>query len=257
MSQELDAAVMEGSELKAGAVASVSCFAQPSRAALAVLRSSPHVLIVGRGAEDFCSSPLGGGLPRCDPASLVLPRERQNHLDWLAAGRPDARTFFKEKEWVGEDGPRRGTVGVVLAVRDDATQDDDQDDDEDESCARWRLFAGTSTGGTPGKLVGRVGDVPIVGGGLYADDEGAAVSCSGWGEGLMRLCAARDVSALCQQGVHPQQAVEQTLLRLHRRVGGHGGIIAVDKRGRLGAAFSTPDFAVAADESCTASRLAL
>jgi beta-aspartyl-peptidase (threonine type) len=254
MSQELDAAVMEGSEMKAGAVASVSCFAQPSRAALAVLRNSPHVLMVGRGAEEFCSSPLGGGLPRCDPGSLVLPRERQNHLDWLAAGRPDARAFFKEKEWVGEDGPRRGTVGVVLAVRDESTHDEGE---EEDGIARWRLFAGTSTGGTPGKLVGRVGDVPIVGGGLYADDEGAAVSCSGWGEGLMRVCAARDVSALCQQGVHPQQAVEQTLQRLHRRVGGHGGIIAVDKRGRLGAAFSTPDFAVAADESLHCARLAL
>jgi len=112
---------------------------------------------------------------------------------------------------------------------------------------RYGLFAGTSTGGTPGKLAGRVGDVPLPGCGFYADDEGAAVSCTGWGEGLARVVAAKSVSELCRQGTPPQEAVEQVLGELLRRTGGRGGIIAVDGRGRTGAAYTTPEMAFAGD----------
>jgi beta-aspartyl-peptidase (threonine type) len=97
-----------------------------------------------------------------------------------------------------------------------------------------------STGGTPGKKKGRVGDVPIVGGGFYADDETVAVSCTGWGEGLMRMSAAYSVAAMVRAGQPLQAAVEETLAKLLSRLDGRAGIIAVDRNGNVAAAYTTP-----------------
>jgi len=228
---EMDASVMEGEQMQAGAVALVSCFPHPGKLAAAVLHSSPHVLLAGPGAEAFGDAQ---GFQRVEPLSLVLPREIENHKAWVASGKPDAAKFFAKSDWVGKDGPKRGTVGVVIGVK------------ENE---QWKLFSGTSTGGTPGKHAGRIGDVPIVGSGIYADNESAAVSCTGYGEALMRVCAAKNVSDLCRRGVHPQQAVEETLEFMFRKTQGRGGIIAIDHQGRCGAAFSTPDMAFASTTS--------
>lgn len=226
---ELDAAVMEGAGLRAGAVASVSRFKNPSALALAVMERTDHVLLIGGGAERFA---LAEGLQPVDPRSLVHPREHAAHAAWVAAGRPDARVFFAEPDGAGEDGEphRRGTVGVVLGVR---------------RGDRFDLFTGLSTGGTRGKKVGRVGDTPLVGCGLYADDEGAAACCTGWGEAFIRTAAAKSVSDLVARGASPQEAVEIVLATILRRVGGRGGIIAVGPDGRTGAAFTTPDMAFA------------
>ncbi|HWQ11105.1 MAG TPA: isoaspartyl peptidase/L-asparaginase, partial [Holophaga sp.] len=101
------------------------------------------------------------------------------------------------------------------------------------------------TGGTRGKRVGRVGDAPLVGCGLYADNEGAAVCCTGWGEAFIRMAAAKSVSELVGRGAPPQEAVETVLANLHRRTEGRGGIIAVGPDGRSGAAFTTPDMGYA------------
>jgi beta-aspartyl-peptidase (threonine type) len=155
----------------------------------------------------------------------------------VEAGKPDARTFFDEEGKVGAAGQaadhdRRGTVGVVLGVRHAAG-------------AAFDLYAGISTGGTRGKRVGRVGDAPLVGCGLYADNEGAAVSCTGWGEAFIRMAAAKSVSDCVGRGMSPQSAVDTVLANLHRRTAGRGGIIALGPDGRAGAAFTTPDMAYA------------
>jgi L-asparaginase / beta-aspartyl-peptidase len=231
---ELDAAVMEGAGLRAGAVASLGSFANPSAIALAVMEKTEHVLLIAEGAERFARE--AGFLP-VEPASLVNERELAGYRAWVAAGKPDARTFFDEEGRVETGGGptphgERGTVGVVLGVR-------------RPSGRGYALYAGASTGGTRGKKAGRVGDVPLVGSGIYADDEGAAVCCTGWGEGFIRMAAAKAVSERAARGEHPQQAVEKVLRAIHRRTGGRGGIMAIDGRGRMGAAFTTPDMGYA------------
>lgn len=228
---ELDAAVMEGEGLRAGAVAAIGSFPNPGRIALAVLRKTEHVLLVGEGAEAFARAE---GFSAVDPRALVHEREVAAFEAWVAAGRPSAKVFFSNSDsgsQAGDSPERRGTVGVVLGIR--------------KADGRFRLFAGTSTGGTPGKMPGRIGDVPLVGCGLYADDESVAVSCTGWGEGLIRVAAAHAVSARVRAGEHPQGAVEAVLHDLWRRTDGRAGLIAVDHLGRTGAAFSTPDMAFA------------
>ncbi len=231
---ELDAAVMEGAGLRAGAVAAVGRFKNPSVIARAVMEKTEHVLLIGEGAESFA---LSQGFPAVDPATLVSQREREGYEAWVRAGRPDARVFFDEEGKTGggtgetEHG-KRGTVGIVVGVRKTGGR-------------RWAVFAGASTGGTRGKKRGRVGDVPLVGCGIYADDEGAGVCCTGWGEAFIRAAAAKAVSDRCAAGAHPQKAVEEVLRAIHRRTGGRGGIMAVDCRGRLGAAFTTPDMGYA------------
>jgi beta-aspartyl-peptidase (threonine type) len=236
---ELDAALMEGKSLRAGAVAAVGRFRNPSEIARAVMEQTEHVLLISEGAERFA---LSAGFVPVDPESLVNAREQLGFRAWVAAGRPDARTFFDEEGHVNTDSGtadhgRRGTVGVVIGVR-------------DGSATGYSLCAGASTGGTRGKMAGRVGDVPLVGCGIYADDEGAAVCCTGWGEAFIRMAAAKSVSERAARGEQPQEAVEAVLRSIHRRTGGRGGIIAVDARGRRGAAFTTPDMGYAG-QSCT------
>jgi beta-aspartyl-peptidase (threonine type) len=224
---------MEGSKLRAGAVAAVSRFKNPSAIALAVMERTEHVLLISEGAERFA---LSQGFAPVDPASLVNAREFEGYEAWVRAGRPDARTFFDEEGKVNTGAQskpeKRGTVGIVVGVRKPGND-------------RCELFAGASTGGTRGKKVGRVGDVPLVGCGIYADDEGAAVCCTGWGEAFIRFAAAKSVSERCARGEPPQEAVEAVLRSIYRRTAGRGGIMAIDPRGRSGAAFTTPDMGYA------------
>jgi beta-aspartyl-peptidase (threonine type) len=219
---QLDAAVMEGAGLRAGAVAAVGKFRNPAAIARAVMERTEHVLLIGEGAERFA---LSEGFSPVDPRSLVHPREYEGYEAWVRAGRPDARVFFDEEG-------KRGTVGVVIGVRGAAGEP-------------FALFSGASTGGTRGKKAGRVGDVPLVGCGIYADNEGAAVCCTGWGEAFIRAAAAKSVSDRVAAGAHPQEAVEGVLTMIHRKTAGRGGIMAIDPQGRMGAAFTTPDMAYA------------
>jgi beta-aspartyl-peptidase (threonine type) len=230
---ELDAAVMVGRDLRAGAVASVGRFRNPCEIARAVMERTEHVLLIGTGAERFA---LAEGFQPVDPRSLVHPREFAGHEAWVRAGKPDARIFFDEERRVDAKGApvehgKRGTVGVVLGVRGET--------------GGYALYAGISTGGTRGKKAGRVGDAPLVGCGIYADDEGGAICCTGWGEAFIRTAAAKTASDLIGRGVPPQEAVERVLRNLYRRTQGRGGIIAVGPDGRTGAAFTTPDMGYA------------
>jgi beta-aspartyl-peptidase (threonine type) len=230
---ELDAAVMEGAGLKAGAVASIGRFKNPCEIALAVMERTDHVLLIGTGAERFA---LAEGFTPVDPTSLVHSREHAGYRAWVSAGKPDARTFFNEEGKV-EPGAapaqhaKRGTVGIVVGVR--------------QPAGNFQLYSGISTGGTRGKKAGRVGDAPLVGCGIYADDEGAAVCCTGWGEAFIRTAAAKSTSDLIGRGTDPQEAVEAVLRTIFRRTQGRGGILAIGPDGRAGAAFTTPDMGYA------------
>jgi beta-aspartyl-peptidase (threonine type) len=229
---ELDAGVMEGAGLRAGAVAGIRNFLHPSKIAHDVLIKTNHAFLVGEGAERFAER---CGHKRLPADELVDPREREVFARWVKAGKPDAKVFFSSPANTsvrsGAEPEKRGTVGVTVALKADS--------------GHWKLFAGTSTGGTPGKMQGRVGDVPVIGAGVYADDEGAAVSCTGWGEGLLRIAAGQRISAAVRAGDALQSAVETTLSDLHRRMDGHAGIIAVDRHGNMAASYSTPFMAFA------------
>ncbi|MFZ9521125.1 MAG: isoaspartyl peptidase/L-asparaginase family protein [Silvanigrellaceae bacterium] len=232
---ELDAGIMEGESLRAGAVAGIRNFLHPSQIAFDVMEKTNHAFLIGAGAEQFA---LACGHESLPAEELVDPREREVFARWLNAGKPDAKVFFaapvNQSVRSGPEPEKRGTVGVVVALR-----------NREASSGRWSLFSGTSTGGTPGKMQGRVGDVPVIGAGVYADDEGAAVSCTGWGEGLLRIAAGQRVSAAVRAGMPVSKAVNQTLADLWRRMDGRAGIIAVDGLGNMAAAFSTPYMAFA------------
>ncbi len=213
----LDAAIMDGRTLAAGAVASVRGVEHPIDLARRVMERSPHVLLVGSGAVSFAREQ---GLPTCAPTDLVLARER---LRWEAARRkkiPTGSTSHFEA-------PVGDTVGAVAC-------------DEE-----GHLAAATSTGGCLLKLPGRVGDSPLVGCGLYADDLMGAASSTGWGEGIIRVVLAhRALSILSLEG-SASEAARKSIGILESRTGGRGGIILIDREGNPGFHFNTPHMAYA------------
>jgi isoaspartyl peptidase/L-asparaginase-like protein (Ntn-hydrolase superfamily) len=201
---ELDAALMEGKARRAGAVAGVRRIEHPIAAARAVLEDGRHVLLAGRGAESFAER---AGLPLVAPEQLVA-----------AARRPaDAR---------GGDGAARGgaddTVGAVALD------------------VRGGLAAATSTGGTPGKLPGRVSDSALIGCGTWADDATCAVSGTGEGEYFIRAAFARGVDALMRFAACDLTRACDRMLSEVAALGGRGGCIALDHAGRAALAYNTP-----------------
>lgn len=213
---EMDASLMRGDGLEAGAVAAIQDVRHPISVARAVMERSPHVMLVGDGARQFA---VEHGAETCSTADLLVGRERERFLR-VRAGERD----LIEQEFSGaEDGPL-GTVGAVALD------------------AAGHLAAGTSTGGTQDKLPGRVGDTPIVGAGTYADDGAGAASATGWGEGILRVCLCKTAVTLMGGGREPGVAAEQALATLGR-VRGHAGLILLDPTGRVGTAFNTPRMA--------------
>jgi len=196
---EMDAAFMEGASLLVGAVAGVRKFAHPISLARLVMESE-HVLLVGEGATRFA---LSHGLRQCPAEWLIVPRERE------------AWERQRRAQGVGD------TVGAVAL---------------DE---RGHLAVGLSTGGRPFKFPGRVGDVPCVGAGFYVDDGVGGVAASGEGEAILRVTLARRVMEQLEKGVHPQEAASWAIGLLYQRVGGHAGLIVLDRQGRVGCTFNT------------------
>jgi beta-aspartyl-peptidase (threonine type) len=226
---ELDAAVMDGATLRSGAVAAVRRVRNPITLARRVLES--HViLLVAQGAERFAESV---GLPLCDPAELIVERERRRWAELLAQNDFQAQDAFGAKKGVEQDSPAHplanpsDTVGAVALDR------------------HGHLAAGTSTGGTSNKLPGRVGDSPLIGCGLYADDQTGGCSSTGWGESIIKVLLAKTATDLIGAGHAPMAAARLAIDTLARRVGGYGGCILLDGRGQLGFAFNTPRMAYA------------
>jgi beta-aspartyl-peptidase (threonine type) len=206
---ELDAAIMEGTGLRAGAVASMPPFKHAIDVARAVLNDARHVMYCSEGAAAFARSK---GFQLADPAEMITDAARDSLKRTLASG---------ASNWAA------GTVGAVARDKD------------------GRLAAATSTGGIMGKHPGRVGDSPLLGAGTYADDAQGAASATGQGEGIMRIALASRVIALIAAGNTPADACFEGLTFMKKRVAATGGMIAIDKDGRLGWARSTSSMAYA------------
>ena len=213
---ELDACVMRGSDLAAGAVAGVRTLRNPVLAARAVLDAVGPVLLIGAGAERFAAE------RGCE---IVAP-------DWF--GTPERLAQLRAVQAAGavaldHDGAapldERDKFGTVGAVALDV---------------HGHLAAATSTGGMTNKRPGRVGDSPIVGAGCYANDRTVAVSCTGVGEAFMRALAAHDVSALIDYaGLPLHEAARRVVMDKLPPLGGRGGLIAIDARGKVVLPFNT------------------
>lgn len=212
---EMDAAIMNGKTLAAGAVAGLQHVRNPIALARAVMEKSKHVFMIGSGAEKFAKS---NGIELVD-AKYFFAQERWDALQKAkAAEKPDGSG---DKRFIVSDAEKHGTVGAVAR---------DQ---------HGNLAAATSTGGTTNKLPGRVGDSPIIGAGTYADNRSCAVSCTGDGEYFIRATVAHEVSALIlERGMNLREATNEALARA-QKLGGSGGLIAVDKNGAIALPFNT------------------
>lgn len=209
---ELDAAIMDGSNLMAGAVAGVTTIKNPITAARAVMQNSDHVMLVGRGAEVFAEEQ---GLDIVPP-SYFFDSIRYDQL--LKALDSEKKT---RAEAITKD-LKFGTVGCVAL---------DQ---------FGNLAAGTSTGGMTNKKYGRVGDSPIIGAGTYANNLTCAISATGWGEYFIRLTVARDIAALMEYAnLSVQEAADSVVMKKLPRLGGDGGAIALDRQGNFSMTFCT------------------
>src|SRR5512146_506181 len=213
---QLDALMMDGATLRAGGVGCVERIRNPIRAARLVLDESPHIYMVAEGAERFAQE---HGMALCRNEDLVIEREvlrLKEAQSKAAAGHPDT-TFAGATYDKGHD-----TVGAVALD------------------AEGNIAAGTSTGGTLNKAPGRVGDSSLIGCGCYADNQSAAVSCTGWGEPIMKLVLAKWAADHVQKGGAPDAVALEAIFYLQRRLNGHGGVILLDGRGRFGIFHNTP-----------------
>ncbi len=208
---ELDASIMHGALMDAGAVAGVTTVRSPIALARAVMEQSPHVMLASRGAEQFA-------------AELGIPEVSADYFS--TERRKRALESYKARKQAGvepEVDYKFGTVGVVVLD------------------SKGNLAAGTSTGGMTGKRWGRIGDAPVIGAGTYADNRSCAVSATGHGEYFIRHTVARDICARMQfAGQSLQDAAESVIMDELMAAGGDGGIVAVDADGHVSMVFNTP-----------------
>ena len=214
---QMDALLMDGSNLRTGGVACVERLRNPIKAARLVLDLSPHVYFVATGAERFARQ---HGMALCDNMDLVIPREQQR----LYKAQADEIAGLKDETFSGGM-ESHDTVGAVALDR------------------QGNIAAGTSTGGTLNKSPGRVGDSSLIGCGCYADNLSAAVSLTGWGEPIMKLVLGKWAVDRVAEGMSPQDAAQAAIDYLFSRLGGHGGIILLGPDGRFGMAHNTPRMA--------------
>jgi len=226
---ELDAAIMDGSNLNAGAVAGVTRTRHPISLARAVMEKSPHVMLIGAGADAFAAEV---GLEQVDPSFFFTERRWQSLVKQLEkegmpipprpAGAPPAPAV-PASDIETLDAHKYGTVGVVALDR------------------HGDIAAGTSTGGTQAKKWGRVGDSPIIGAGTYASNHSCAVSATGTGEYFIRLGVAREVCNLVFfKGMPLQQAADHVIHTELEALHGDGGVIAITPDGQMAWSFNTP-----------------
>ena len=225
---ELDSAIMDGASMKAGSVAGVTRTRHPISLARAVMEKSPHVMLIGAGADQFAGSV---GLEQVDPAFFFTERRWEqlekalNDQRLPIPTRPANAPAPAKQISLGPqpDDHRFGTVGVAAL---------DQ---------RGNIAAGTSTGGMTAKRWNRVGDAPIIGAGTYADNRSCAVSATGSGEYFIRLTVARTICALVQyRGMSLQAAADDVVQKQLPAINGDGGVIALTADGQLAWSFNTP-----------------
>lgn len=217
---ELDASIMDGQTLNAGAIAGVTQIKNPIDLAKEVMLHSEHVMLGGKGAENFAQS---RGIELVDPSyfytekrfrSLQQAKEIEEAKIDHSQSTSFADPFIKNQKF--------GTVGCVALDK------------------NGNLAAGTSTGGMTNKRWNRIGDAPIIGAGTYANNATCAVSSTGWGEFFIRAVVAHDISALMEyKGLSLQEAAKEVIQKKVPAMGGDGGIVAIDRQGNVSMEFNT------------------
>lgn len=206
----LDASFMDGENLNAGAIAGSSYVKNPISAAIAVMEKSPHVLLSSKGADDFAIEMEIDTVPN----SYFITERRLNSLRRLKDKNVSYKDpFIKDSKF--------GTVGSVAID------------------IKGNISAGTSTGGTTNKIWGRIGDVPIIGAGNYANNECCGISATGWGEHFIRNVVAYDIAAqIIYKNENIVDASKKSLDKV-KATGGDGGVIGLDKNGNVAMEFNT------------------
>ncbi|WP_424492655.1 isoaspartyl peptidase/L-asparaginase family protein [Salinimicrobium sp. GXAS 041] len=218
---ELDASIMDGETLNAGAVAGVTTVKNPINLAYEVMVNSEHVMMAGKGAETFAKKQ---GLELVDPEYFYTENrfkslQRIKDSEKTELDHDDHRSAFIDP-YIKDS--KYGTVGAAALDK------------------HGNLAAGTSTGGMTNKRWGRIGDAPIIGAGTYANNKTCAVSGTGWGEFFIRGVVAYDISALMEyKGLSLQEAAREVIQKKNPELGGNGGIIAIDGEGNVAMEFNT------------------
>lgn len=214
---ELDASIMDGRTLMAGAVAGVMHVKNPVSLARLVMERSPHVMLTGKGAEEFAESQ---GVELVEENYFFYEKRWQQYLK--EKEREEKRGKDENKSGIIQPEEKYGTVGAAALDK------------------KGNLAAATSTGGMTYKRFGRVGDSPIIGAGTYAKNSTCAVSATGHGEFFIRNVVAYDISALMEyKGLSLQQAADEVINKKLLPQGGTGGVIAVDSKGNVAMPFNT------------------
>lgn len=214
---ELDASIMDGKTLNAGASAGTMTVKNPIELARAIMENSPHVMLSGKGAEEFAKQQK---LDIVNP-NYFYTEDRFKSLQKVKASESNEsnKSAFYDPSF---NDSKFGTVGCAALDK------------------NGNLAAGTSTGGMTNKRWGRVGDAPIIGAGTYANNNTCAVSSTGWGEYFIRAMVAYDISALMEyKGLSLDAAAKEVIQNKIPNLGGDGGIIAVDKNGNIVMEFNT------------------